>query len=126
MGKKKKFTVILVVICLIIAIVVPVCYHEVYISYNDLAVNTYDIKDDKIKVDNSKEQEDKNSKSKIKDRSNGEDSKAKTKEINDEQGSKPSVKFVIVGDLHDNTFGDDDDNLVATIKSQKPDFIIPK
>lgn len=124
MGKKKKFTVILVVICLIIAIVVPVCYHEVYISYNDLAVNTYDIKDDKIKVDNSKEQEDKNSKSKIKNRSNGEDSKAETKEINDEQGSKPSVKFVVVGDLHDNTFGDDDDNLVATIKSQKPDFII--
>lgn len=92
MGKKKKLLIALAVICLIIAIAIPVCYYEVKISYNNLTVNTYDITDNKIKAD---------------------------------QGdSKESVKFVVVGDLHDNTFGDNDDNLVATIKSQNPDFII--
>ena len=92
MGKKKKLLIVLAVICLIIAIAIPVCYYEVKISYNNLTVNTYNITDDKIKAG---------------------------------QGDlKSSVKFVVVGDLHDNTFGDNDDNLVATIKSQNPDFII--
>ena len=92
MGKKKKILIGLAIICLIIAIAIPVCYYEVKISYNNLKVNTYDITDNKIKAD---------------------------------QGdSKESVKFVVVGDLHDNTFGDNDDNLVATIKSQNPNFII--
>ena len=92
MGKKKKILIALAIICLIIAIAIPVCYYEVKISYNNLKVNTYDITDNKIKAG---------------------------------QGdSKESVKFVVVGDLHDNTFGDNDDNLVATIKSQNPDFII--
>ena len=34
------------------------------------------------------------------------------------------VKFVVVGDLHDNTFNDNDRELVKTNKAQNPDFII--
>ena len=79
---KKKIIIILIAFCLIIAIVIPVCYYETYISYNNLTVNTYDVND------------------------------------------KLPVRFVVVGDLHDNTFGDNNDNLVATIKAQNPDFII--
>lgn len=99
MSKKKKILIALAVICLIIVIAVPVCYYEVYISYNHLDVNSYNIVDQKIKVSDGSET----------------DSKG---------GSTDSVRFVVVGDLHDNTFGDSDDNLVATIKKQNPDFII--
>ena len=35
-----------------------------------------------------------------------------------------SVKFVVIGDLHDNTFKDDDRELLKQIKEQNPDFII--
>ena len=34
------------------------------------------------------------------------------------------VKFVVVGDLHDNTFKDDNKELLRQIKTQNPDFII--
>ena len=50
MGKKKKILIALAIICLIIAIAIPVCYYEVKISYNNLKVNTYDITDNKIKA----------------------------------------------------------------------------
>ena len=85
MGKHKKLKIALAILCTLIIIAVPVCYYLIYISYNHLSVNSYDINNDKI---------------------------------------NSSVKFVVVGDLHDNTFKDDDKELVNQIKAQNPDFII--
>ncbi len=87
---KKKLKIALAIICALIIICIPICYYLTYISYNNLTVNSYDIKSEKIKV----------------------------------VDSKSPIKFVVVGDLHDNTFDDDDKELVKTIKSQNPDFII--
>ena len=101
MSRKKKILIVLAVICLIVAIVVPVCYYEVYISYNRFEVNSYSVVDDRLK-----------------------DAESNPNENFGEEGSNAAVRFVVVGDLHDNTFGDNDDKLVATIKKQNPDFII--
>ena len=82
---KKKLKIVLCIICALIIIAIPICYYLVYISYNHLTVNSYDINSDKI---------------------------------------NSSVKFVVIGDLHDNTFKDDDRELLKQIKEQNPDFII--
>ena len=84
MKKHKKLKIAAGILCLLLIIAIPLCYYLIYISYNHLTVNTYDIKSQKIE------------------NSNGE-----------------NLKFVVVGDLHDN-----DDKLVQTIKAQNPDFII--
>lgn len=93
MSKHKKTKIIIAVLCLFLIILIPICYHLVYISYNELTVNSYNIKSSKIKAQTSK-------------------------------SKKQSLKFVVIGDLHDNTFGDNNENLVKTIKLQNPDFII--
>ena len=74
---KKKLKIVLCIICTLIIIAIPFCYYLVYISYNHLTVNSYDINSDKI---------------------------------------NSSVKFVVIGDLHDNTFKDDDRELLKQIK----------
>ncbi len=76
---KKKLKIVLCIICTLIIIAIPICYYLVYISYNHLTVNSYDINSDKI---------------------------------------NSSVKFVVIGDLHDNTFKDDDRDLLKQIKEQ--------
>lgn len=102
MGKHKKLKITLAVLCLLLIITIPICYYLVYISYNNLTVNSYNIKSEKIDLDTSS------------DLSPSSTSKEKS----------PSLKIVVIGDLHDNTFKDNDDKLVQTIKSQNPDFII--
>lgn len=102
MGKHKKLKITLAVLCLLLIITIPICYYLVYISYNNLTVNSYNIKSEKIDLDTSS------------DLSPSSTSKEKS----------PSLKIVLIGDLHDNTFKDNDDKLVQTIKSQNPDFII--
>ena len=82
---KKKLKIALAIICALIIIAIPVCYYLVYISYNHLTVNSYDINSNKV---------------------------------------NSQVKFVVVGDLHDNTFKDDNKELLRQIKAQNPDFII--
>lgn len=82
---KKKLKIALAIICALIIIAIPVCYYLVYISYNHLTVNSYDINSNKV---------------------------------------NSQVKFVVVGDLHDNTFKDDNKELLRQIKTQNPDFII--
>ena len=89
MKKHKKLKIAAGILCLLLIIAIPLCYYLIYISYNHLTVNTYDIKSQKI-----------------------------------ETTSGENLKFVVVGDLHDNTFNDNDDKLVQTIKAQNPDFII--
>ena len=89
MKKHKKLKIAAGILCLLLIIAIPLCYYLIYISYNHLTVNTYDIKSQKI-----------------------------------ENTSGENLKFVVVGDLHDNTFNDNDDKLVQTIKAQNPDFII--
>ena len=89
MKKHKKLKITVGILCLPLIIAIPLCYYLIYISYNHLTVNTYDIKSQKI-----------------------------------ENSRGENIKFVVVGDLHDNTFNDNDDKLVQTIKAQNPDFII--
>lgn len=96
MSKYKKLKITLAILCLLLIITIPICYHFIDISYNDLTVNTYNINSEKIELETSNTSKEKSS----------------------------SLKFVVIGDLHDNTFGDNDDKLVQTIKSQNPDFII--
>lgn len=81
----KKILTMSSAILIIASILILLCYHLFYISYNNLEINTYNINEDDIST---------------------------------------SVKFVMIGDLHDNQFGEDNNNLVAIIKSQNPDFII--
>ena len=38
--------------------------------------------------------------------------------------SNCKIKFIVLGDLHDNKFGDNNETLTKNIQSQKPDFIL--
>lgn len=116
MGKHKKIKITLAILCLLLIITIPICYYFVYISYNDLTVNSYNIKSEKIYLKSLDTSSDLN----VSDSKDLSDSDAS----NDSKEKSPSLKFVVIGDLHDNTFGDNDDKLVQTIKSQNPDFII--
>ncbi len=78
---RKKFLLILFFMIFIIG---ALCYHEVYVSYNNLIVNSYDIN----------------------------------------TGNKCKARFVVIADLHDNVFGDNNKKLISTIKSQNPNFIV--
>lgn len=81
----RKIKIALAIVIALILVAVPLCYYSVYISYNKLEVNTYDISDENIDSD---------------------------------------VKFVVIGDLHDNIFKENNDPLIEAVKAQAPDFII--
>lgn len=83
LGRKLKIVLLTIIVLVLIAI--PLCYYEVYISYNKLQVNSYNISSKNI------------------------DSK---------------VRFVVIGDLHDNVFEENNSELISKIKSQSPDFIV--
>ena len=52
MKKYKKLKITVGILCLLLIIAIPLCYYLIYISYNHLTVNTYDIKSQKIENSN--------------------------------------------------------------------------